>query len=139
MNAVDTNVFVYARDTNEPVKRMKAIDLIDQLIRARQPIVIPWQVAAEFVSVMRRWEQLGRITRQVTESNVRHLVSTFSIRSPRIDHLQSALDLSTRHSLSHWDSMLIAACIEAGVTTLYSEDLTDGATYDTVTVVNPFA
>ncbi len=35
--------------------------------------------------------------------------------------------------------MLLAACIEAGVTTLYSEDLSHGVRYDSVLVVNPFA
>ena len=50
-----------------------------------------------------------------------------------------ALELHSRYSLSHWDSMLLAACIEAGVTTLYSEDFGAGTTYDTVTVINPFA
>ena len=34
--------------------------------------------------------------------------------------------------------MLLAACVEAGVRTLYSEDLASGAQYDSVTVVNPF-
>lgn len=50
-----------------------------------------------------------------------------------------SLGLTSRHSVSHWDSLLIAACIEANVDTLYSEDLGDGEQYDTVTVVNPFA
>ena len=34
--------------------------------------------------------------------------------------------------------MLLAACIEAGVDTRYSEDLGAGTTYDTVFLVNPF-
>ncbi len=53
--------------------------------------------------------------------------------------LRRSLDLSSRYSLSHWDSMLLAACLEAEVDTLYSEDFSAGAAYDTVTVVNPFA
>jgi len=35
--------------------------------------------------------------------------------------------------------MLIAACIEAGVDTLYTEDLTAGTSYDGLAVVNPFS
>jgi predicted nucleic acid-binding protein len=31
MNAVDTNVYVYALDADEPVKQAKAVDLFDQL------------------------------------------------------------------------------------------------------------
>jgi len=49
-----------------------------------------------------------------------------------------SLDLSSRYSLSYWDSLLIAGCIEMGVTTLYSEDLGAGQKYDSVSVVNPF-
>lgn len=44
-----------------------------------------------------------------------------------------------RYSLSHWDSLLVAAAIEAGVDTLYTEDLQAGAQYETVKVVNPLA
>jgi predicted nucleic acid-binding protein len=53
--------------------------------------------------------------------------------------LRPSLDLSSRYSLSHWDSLLLAACADADVNTLYSEDLDNGMTYDGVTVVNPFA
>jgi predicted nucleic acid-binding protein len=45
----------------------------------------------------------------------------------------------SRFSLSHWDTLLLAACKQASVTTLYSEDLTAGMNYDGVTIVNPFA
>ena len=39
---------------------------------------------------------------------------------------------------SFWDSMLLAACVAAGVRTFYSEDLGAGAQYESVTVINPF-
>lgn len=80
MNAVDTNVFVYALDADEPVKQ-----------------VMP--------------------TAQV--------ISTY-------------FDLRARFSLSHWDSMLLAACKEAGVTTLFSEDMDPRTDYGGLTIVNPF-
>ena len=34
--------------------------------------------------------------------------------------------------------MLLAACKEAGVTTLFSEDMDPGTDYDGLTIVNPF-
>lgn len=34
--------------------------------------------------------------------------------------------------------MLLAACKEAGVTTLYSEDMDSGTDYDGLTILNPF-
>jgi predicted nucleic acid-binding protein len=96
-------------------------------------------VAAEFLSCLRRWENEGRINRQETLGNLEQLQSMFRCVLPTQAVLRRSLDLSDRYSLSHWDAMLLAGCIEAGVRTLYSEDLASGAEYDTVTVVNPFA
>ena len=61
------------------------------------------------------------------------------MRIPTEAVFQISSDLRSRFSLSHWDSMLLAACKEAGVTTLYSEDLDSGTDYDGLRVVNPFA
>ena len=49
-----------------------------------------------------------------------------------------AFDLHSRFSLSHWDSMLLAACKDAGIDTLYSEDMDPGTDYDGLTIINPF-
>ena len=58
---------------------------------------------------------------------------------PSLSVFDRSFELQAQFSLSHWDSLLLAACLEAGVDTLYSEDLADGQTYGSVTVVNPFA
>ena len=57
---------------------------------------------------------------------------------PSWPSLARAESLMTRFSLSHWDALLLAACKEASVTTLYSEDMAAGTDYDGVTIVNPF-
>jgi predicted nucleic acid-binding protein len=139
MNAVDTNILVYAVDTDEPEKSRQAVELIRSLAAADTPLVVPWQVAGEFLACLRRWEHAGRIKRSDTEAYFHRFLSTLPIVQPTVASLGLAIDLSSRFSLSHWDSMLLAACIEAGVEVLYSEDLTGGATYDSVKVLNPFA
>lgn len=53
--------------------------------------------------------------------------------------MRKSLELPSRYSLSQWDGMLLATCIEAGVRTLYTEDLAPDTQYDSVAVVNPFA
>jgi predicted nucleic acid-binding protein len=58
---------------------------------------------------------------------------------PSVAVVSRSLQLTARYSLSHWDSLLIAAALEAGVDTVYSEDLQAGATYDPLLIVNPFA
>jgi predicted nucleic acid-binding protein len=63
----------------------------------------------------------------------------FPLAIPNAKVFSIYFDLRARFSLSHWDSMLLAACKEAGVTTLFSEDMDAGTDYDGLTIVNPFA
>ncbi|MEK6258269.1 MAG: PIN domain-containing protein [Planctomycetota bacterium] len=138
MNAVDTNVLVYSVDHDEPVKQAKAIALLDQLTQPSVKTVLPWQVAGEYVSCLRRWQSTGRVTPVEVEQYLNRALALFPLALPTRSVLSLALDLHSRYSLSHWDSMLLAACVEAGVKTLYSEDLGADTVYDMVTVINPF-
>ena len=63
----------------------------------------------------------------------------FPLQLPGPPVFQLTFDLRSRFSLSHWDSMLLAACKEAGIDLLYSEDMDAGTDYDGLTIVNPFA
>lgn len=138
MNAIDTNVLVYQVEDTAGDKQIRAQQLADELAQSAEGTILLWQVAAEFLNCMRRWELAGRSTREKTIEYFEQLETLYDLILPARTVLHTALDLSTRHSLSHWDSLLVAACIEAGVTTLYSEDMADGADYDGVRIVNPF-
>ena len=139
MNAVDTNVFIYALDDDEPDKQAKAHDLIDRLVLTPADTLLLWQVAGEFLSCLRRWEAAGHLTAADVEAHFRDVLALFPLRIPTARVLEITFDLRARFSLSHWDSMLLAACKEGGVQTLYSGDLDAGTDYDGVRVVNPFA
>ena len=53
---------------------------------------------------------------------------------------RAALAIVERYRTSWWDALIVAAAIEAGCATLYSEDLHTGLTIDgCLTVINPFA
>lgn len=139
MNAIDTNVLVYFVDEYEPSKQAEATELLDRLAEEETETAVLWQVAVEFLSCLRRWENEGRIDRRTTREHVNRLEATFPCVMPSRSLLRPSLELSSRYSLSHWDSLLLAACADAGVSTLFSEDLDDGMTYDGVTVINPFS
>lgn len=138
MNAVDTNIFIYSLDESEPDKKAKAQSLIARLVRPPVETVLLWQVAGELLSCLRRWESDGRITNSDVESHFRDAFSLFPLKLPTAKTIEIAFGLHSRFSLSHWDSMLLAACEEAGVTTLFSEDMDPGTDYEGLTVVNPF-
>jgi hypothetical protein len=53
--------------------------------------------------------------------------------------LETAREIERRHSLSWWNSMIVAAAQLQNCSVLLSEDLQHGWTCGTVTVRNPFA
>ena len=118
MNAVDTNVLIYALDASEPVTQAKAQQLLSGLAQPPIDTVMPWQVAGELLSCLRRWESAGRIATADVEGHFRDMVALFALVIPAATLFDVAFDLHKRFSLSHWDSMLLAACKEAGVTML---------------------
>jgi predicted nucleic acid-binding protein len=138
MNAVDTNVLVYHIDTRDPTKQAKAQALLGGLIASGQDTVLLWQAAGEFLQQLRRWEGQGIISwRQVIQffGDVR---ATYRLVLPSNRVLDRSLDLTSRFSLSHWDSMIVAACIEAGVTKLYTEDMGSPTKFESLELENRF-
>ena len=138
MNAIDTNVLVYLVDADEPGKQSRARELMDRLAMDASETVLLWQVAVEFLACLRRWESRGKISPDQLTRYWQRIESMLPIIPPTVHVIDLALGLCSRYSVSHWDSLLLAACIDSGASTLYSEDLSHGMTYDSVTVMNPF-
>src|SRR6266852_3767064 len=109
MNAVDTNVYVYSLDADEAAKQAKALELFDRLALQRADTVLIWQVAGEFLNQLRRWESKGRLTSAAVEAAFQRVRAMFTVRIPTEAVFQISFDFRSRFSLSHWDSMLLAA------------------------------
>jgi predicted nucleic acid-binding protein len=137
MNAIDTNIFLYRLDPYEATKRGKARRLTKQLSTASETILL-WQVAGELRSVLTSWRHRGIITAVDADHYFAAIRSLFPLVLPVEEVLDRSLSYAGRYSLSHWDSMLVAACAEAGATTLYTEDMGAPRTIDSVTLINPF-
>ena len=110
MNAVDTNVFLYSIDRNEPAKQLKAQQLLHQLRSATQQTILLWQVLAELRQQLRRWRDQGRLTSAEFGQHVRAFRHVFPLSMPTPAVFDLALNLGDRFSLSHWDSMILGAC-----------------------------
>ena len=65
-------------------------------------------------------------------------LNIWALSLPTTALFETSLRIRQDHSLSHWDSFLVAACREASVSRLYKEDIQSGAVYDGVEIVNPF-
>jgi predicted nucleic acid-binding protein len=137
MNAVDTNILIYSLDRSEPAKQSKAQQLLLQLGSAAEPTFLLWQVLGESVQQLRRWRDQGQLTDAEFLQHVQAFRYLFPIILPTVPVLDRALDFVQRFSLSHWDSMILGACAEAGVTKLYTEDMGAPRMIDGIELVNP--
>jgi predicted nucleic acid-binding protein len=138
MNGVDTNILIYSMDRSDLVKRAKARILIRQLRTSPPSTVLLWQVAGEFVRYLRFRQDRGEITGVGVLRYLNTFRRTFPLTFPTTNVLDRALDLANRYSLSHWDSMLLGACLVAQVDTLYTEDMGAPTTIESIRLINPF-
>jgi predicted nucleic acid-binding protein len=56
-----------------------------------------------------------------------------------LDVLERVRSLHIEQQRAFWDATLVSACIERGVTRLYSEDLPGRAKIESPEIVSPFA
>ena len=134
MNAVDTNILIYVHDDRDPAKQATAYALVQALTSA----VLLWQVACEYIAASRKIASSG-YSIDMAWQDVRKLRTVWLPKFPTLDVLTRAEDLMRRRSLSSWDALLVAACLEAGVTRLYTEDFDDSLRAEGLEVINPFA
>ena len=57
---------------------------------------------------------------------------------PSLRLYRLSLDIQSRYQFSFYDSLIVAAAVEAGCKTLYTEDLTHGQQVEGVIITNPF-
>jgi predicted nucleic acid-binding protein len=134
MNAVDTNVLIYVHDDRDPEKRTAAKELIDSLADG----LLIWQVACEYVAASRKLLPQG-YTPDDARRDVDDLRHVWTTVLPKWPVFERSGKLMGRYSLSFWDSLLVAACLEAGAETLYTENFDGYDEIDGLKIVNPFA
>lgn len=130
---VDTNILIYSRDLNEPVKRTRAIEGIDQL-GAGGELVLSAQCLDEFSSAsLRRGTPITEV--RVAVSVWHDLGDVLPLTGSATT---AALTAVERYRLSFWDALIWATARDAGVPVVLSEDFQDGQEIEGVRFVNPF-
>jgi predicted nucleic acid-binding protein len=133
MNAVDTNILIYVHDRRNVEKQTVA----ESLVRTLPQAVLLWQVACEYISASRKLEPHG-YSQERAWQDVRKLRGLWVTQLPTWEVFERTEQLLLRYRLSSWDALIVAACLEAGVTRLYSEDFDASARAEGLEIVNPF-
>jgi len=94
------------------------------------------QILQEFMDVTLRKKQLG-LTHEEIANMIRHMAG-YPLVETSMALAQQAFEIKIRHGVRYWDAAMIAAALELGCHTIYSEDLNHAQDYGGVRVVNPF-
>jgi predicted nucleic acid-binding protein len=125
----DTNVLIYAFGQDDPRTE------IAETLLARGGMV-GVQTLNEFVAVAVR--RLAMSWQEVLQA-----LSAIRVLCPSpvpltVHTHDAALRIASRYGYHIYDSLVIAAALEAGCGTLFSEDLNHGQAIDGLTIRNPF-
>ena len=118
---LDTNIFVYALLASEPLKKQRALQLVEQALASRQGCV-SYQVIQEFANVgTRKFAQ--RLSTEQCKQFIEAAMQPLNRVASSPELLNAALDLQAETRYSFYDSLVIAAALQAGADVLYTEDL----------------
>lgn len=130
---VDTNIWLYSLiQSSDDDRHQQAADFLLQLTRP----VVNSQVIREICS------NLKKKTR-TPEEQLRIFIHGWYqgcqvVNSNASQHLLASR-LRESYSYSYWDSLIIAAALDAGCTALFSEDMQHGQKIEgCLTIINPF-
>jgi predicted nucleic acid-binding protein len=108
------------------------------LAKDAAPTVIPWQALCEFTAFIAKARRRSAAGPEAFEY-VRVLRQRFPVTMPSLAASDLAIDIHLNDQVSIWDSLLLAACVESGVTRLFTEDQQSRPVIRGVHIVNPFA
>lgn len=125
----DTNVLLYLLSADD-----RRADRAEALVAGGG--VVSVQVLNEFASVARRKLGMGWAEIREALDPVRELCP---VRPLTLSTHERGLALAERYRFSFYDALIVAAALEAGCATLYSEDMQPGLVVERqLTLCNPF-
>jgi len=130
---LDTSIFVYAQDTGAPEKQRKSREIIAKLADSGDGVVSTQVMQEFFVAATRK---LG--VEPLAAKGVLKTFAVFEIVQVSAALIHEAIDCSILNQLSFWDSLILAAAVSSGCSTVLSEDLSSSQTILGLRIHNPF-
>ncbi|MEZ5670908.1 MAG: PIN domain-containing protein [Thiotrichaceae bacterium] len=134
---LDSNILIYSFDSRDLTKQQRAQQLISQAL-SKQIGIISYQVTQEVLNTARR-----KFEKKLSIDDCQLLLTQVLIPIcqvyPCVELYQKALNIHEQLKFSFYDSLVVAAALQAKCQTLYTEDLHHGQVIDsTLRIINPF-
>jgi predicted nucleic acid-binding protein len=136
VNFIDTNILIYLFDDVDRRKSDIARDYLSRALKTGDSI-ISYQVVQETLNVITK-----KLPEPATAEQAEKLLNSVLLPlwkvNPSRDLYNKGIAIQARYQFSFYDSLIVAAALEAGCSTLYSEDLQHGQRIEQLTVIDPF-
>src|SRR5215471_13701572 len=138
MNAktfVDTNVLIYAHDTDGKFKHATAKRILRELWSERNGVLSPQVLQEFYVNVTKK------IPHPLTKESARLVVSTYTIWCIETTSVEisNAFRIEDESRIGFWDALIVASALKSGAHRILSEDMNAGQTIGGISIENPFA
>ena len=132
---VDTNIWLYSliQTSEEDARHQIAAAFLD---RVEHPVISTQVIREATHNLIKK--------ARMPEDSIRTLTSSWYQDCVVQESSEAQFLLASRlrglYSLSYWDSLIVAAALDANCVTLYSEDMQHGQIIDgKMTILNPFS
>ena len=133
---IDSNVFVYLFDETDLGKQQAAQSLIYAVLR-KGSAQISFQVVQETLNVITRKLPVPLTCEHAQQFFDQTLLPLWEINANGTLY-KRGLEIQKRYQFSFYDSLIIAAALQARCNTWFSEDMQHGQQIDGLTLKNPF-
>jgi len=138
MNArtfIDTNVLIYAHDTDAEARHVAAKGILRVLWSERNGVLSPQVLEEFYVNVTKK------IPHPLSEESARLVVSTYAIWCIETTSVEisNAFRIEDESRIGFWDALIVASALKSGASRILSEDMNAGQTIAGIRIENPFA
>ncbi len=133
---IDTNIFIYQLEALDGSKSATADGLIRKGIETKDAC-ISFQVVQECLNTALRKAEIPLSVDEMRTYIDNVLEPLFRVPAS-IPLYKRALGIQARYGYSFYDSLIVAAALDAGCERIYSEDMQSGQRIEGLKIENPF-
>ncbi len=132
---IDTNILVYAYDTDDPLKQKISQKILEDTIQNENGAISPQIIGEFFVIVTRKIKNPMRVKDVL---GIIDILKTMRVVELDFQLTVDAIKLHQKYLISYWDGLVIATAKFGECAKILSEDLQHGQIIDGIRIENPY-